>query len=146
MKKFVFTMQSLLNVKIALEKQQKAELSEANGRLARFRQALLAREEAFGRARAEAEEKVRRGMSAREVKWRGAGFRALFTAIEEERDKVFVAEEECRRLQKRLVDTMAERKMLERLREKQWAEYQEEGRRSEAAMIDDFLSNQLSKR
>jgi flagellar FliJ protein len=145
MKKFVFTMQSLLGVKIALEKQVRAELAEARRRVERFRRELLEKQETLVRLRAEAERRARRGVSVRELRLQNIGFNALFESLARQSRKVEVAEEEAGRVQRRLIDTMQERKILEKLREKQWTAYQEEIRREEALLIDDFLSNQLNE-
>ncbi|MDR0381221.1 MAG: flagellar export protein FliJ [Oscillospiraceae bacterium] len=144
MKKFVFTMQPLLGVKIALEKQIRAELAEARRREERFRRELLEKQEALARRRAEAESKARRGVSVRELRLQSNGFNTLFEALARQARKVETAEEETGRVQRRLIDTMRERKILEKLREKQWNLYREELRREEALLIDDFLSNQLN--
>ncbi|MDR0670730.1 MAG: flagellar export protein FliJ [Oscillospiraceae bacterium] len=145
MKKFVFTMQSLLGVKIAVEKQVRAELAEARRRAERFRRELLEKQEAFARQRAEAERKARRGISVRELRLQNIGFDALFESLARQSRKAEVAEEEAGRVRRRLIDTMRERKMLEKLKEKQWNAYREEVRREEALLIDDFLSNQLNE-
>ncbi|MDR1158637.1 MAG: flagellar export protein FliJ [Oscillospiraceae bacterium] len=145
MKKFVFTMQSLLGVKTALEKQVRAELAEARRRVERFRRELLEKQEVLVRLRAEAERKARRGISVRELRLQNIGFNTLFESLARQSRKVEAAEEEAGRVQRRLVDTMQERKILEKLREKQWNAYQEEIRREEALLIDDFLSNQLNE-
>jgi flagellar FliJ protein len=144
MKKFSFTMQSLLNVKIALEKQIKSELAESQQRLLLFQKALRAKEEEIERLRTEARARVESGTNVSELRQQSAGFAALFDNLQQQKHKVEVAEEEMRRVQMRMVDTMGERKMLEKLKEKQLLAYGEEVRRSEAVMIDDFLANKLN--
>ncbi len=146
MKKFSFSLQSLLDVKLALEKQQESELALAQERLDRLRDALAALRGRLEEERRIRMERMRRRTDAAELHWQDIGFKALFERIERQQETVSVAEEERNRVQKKLVDTMGERKMLERLRDKQMEQYKEDLRREEAVMIDDFLSNKLSAR
>ncbi len=139
-------MQSLLGVKLALEKQQKTEMAAAQERLDRFRRELAQLEDRLAEQCRAHNQKMAQGTDARELQILGIGFKALYERLERQRDTVRVAGEEHRRVQKKLVDTMAERKMLEKLKDKQWAQHREEMRREESVMIDDFLSNKLNAR
>jgi flagellar FliJ protein len=139
MRKFKFTMQALYNVKTALEKQQKAELADANRRLHEFEIQLAQTLERVEFHRIEFERKVKEGISNTQLNVYGTGFRALREAVESIKEKIAVAEAEVERIQKKLIEIMQERKMLESLREKQIEEYKQECRMEEAKTLDDFI-------
>ena len=143
MKKFKFTLSTLLDVKIALEKQQKSELAAAMARREGFVRGLLEMENRLNKQRAEYA--VAGGPSIRsgELALRGLGFRALFFNMDVQKDKIRVAELEGERIRFTLKGTMNERKILEKLREKQKQRHKEELTREENAAMDEFLSNQL---
>ena len=145
MKKFVFSLQSLLNVKLALEKQTKAEMSAAEQRLNGFLRELdemIARHE---RQRADYLQKLQRGMPSQEILGYSVGFTAARDNQERQREKIDVAEAEKKRIQKKLVDVMSERKMLEQLKEKKLEEYKVEMKREEAVIVQDFLSGKIAE-
>ena len=144
MKKFKFTLHSLLNVKLSLEKQQKTELAAAQVRKEGFVRELAAMETRLAEQRAAHGAQGGPPVSPFDLAARGIGFRALFDRMEEQREKIRVAEAERVRIQMKLTDTMGERKMLEKLKNKQLEQYREEARREEAVAMDDYLSNQLS--
>ena len=142
MKKFKFTLQSLLKVKESLEKQQKSDLAVAQARLDAFVRELGAMETRLAEQRAETGKTG--AVTSLQLAARDVGFRALYERIDLQKEKVSVAETERQRVRVRLTETMRERKMLEKLRETQQARYKEEVRREEAKAMDDYLSNQLS--
>lgn len=144
MKKFKFTLQALLNVKNTMEKQQKAELAVAEARLAAFQQELEQLKAALGMQK----QVYLQGMIDGEltpgdlVVW-STGFKAMRERILLQHKKIETAEGERRRIQKKLIETMKERKMLEKLREKQLEEYKEAQRAEDAAIIGDFISSTI---
>jgi flagellar FliJ protein len=145
MKRFVFTLQALLNTKISLEKQAKADLADSQARLRllfREKEDILLRVQL---RRNEWNDDMRAGgMHSADMATYFVGFRALQELAEAVRKKIAAAERERDRLQKKVVELMGERKVLEKLREKQREEYNELVRQEENKMMDDFLSNQIS--
>ncbi len=143
MKKFIFTLQSVLNMKVSLERQHMAELGACELRLKQLRQQLAAlhdrldlQVDAFNTACAE-------GVTPADLSVYAVGFRALREKIETQRASVEVAEQEKRRIQSRLVEIMQERKMLEKLREKQYEEYKLLIKAEDAAVMDDFMTHKI---
>ena len=144
MKKFVFSLQSLLNVKLALEKQTKAELSAAQERLNGFVRELNAMLARHARQRIEYLQKLQEGMPSQDLQGYGIGFATARDNQKRQEEKIAVAEAEKKRIQKKLVDVMSERKMLEQLKEKKLEEYKTEIKREEAVVVQDFLSSKIA--
>lgn len=145
MKKFVFTLQALLNVKGSLEKQKKAELSEQNAVIKRLEDELEALYKRLEATVSEYNRKMQQGgMSPGDTAAYGSGFRAMYDKIREQVKRIQRAEAVKEKLQNELTELMGERKMLENLKEKQYFEYLEEVKRDDAKMIDDYLSTKLS--
>ena len=143
MKKFAFTLQTVLDVKRALEKQQMGELSDCNARIRGFEKK---RRELTEREHAQHEEfrrQLEEGISPAELKlWRDANLTARdrvayqMTVLEQ-------AEGERLRIEKKLVGLMQERKILEKLREQQWENYRAEERRAAAAELAEFMGHSV---
>jgi len=143
MKKFAFTLQSVLNVKRALEKQHMGELAATNLRLRGFEER---RRELIEREGAQHEEfrlKMEEGISSAELMmWRDANY-AVRERVEYQNTVIEQAEGERLRIEKRLVVLMQERKILEKLREKQFEDYKAEERRAAAAEMTEFMGHSV---
>ena len=142
MKKFKFTLKSLLDLKQAVERQHKSELGAALAAQNRFVQELEVMDQELLRQRLELSRPAD-AVSPGELALRDIGFRALFQHMDEQKEKIRVAKLECERIRHKLTVVMSERKVLERLKEKQLALYKEEVSRQESIAIDEFLSNKL---
>ncbi|MDR0293402.1 MAG: flagellar FliJ family protein [Oscillospiraceae bacterium] len=143
MRKFVFTLQTVLNVKRALEKQHMAELSACNARIREFervRLELIEREmgqhEAFRRQLSE-------GVSPAELQLWGIANRAARERVEYQDKVLEQAEGERMRIEKKLIGVMQERKILENLRDKQREIYRAEQQRETAMEMTEFLSHEV---
>jgi flagellar FliJ protein len=143
MKKFAFTLQSVLDVKRALEKQQMGELADCNARIRTFEEK---RREMAERECAQHEEfkrKLEDGISSAELRlWRDANLTAR-ERVEYQEKVLEQAEGERLRIEKKLVSLMQERKILEKLREKQWENYRVEERRVVAAEMSEFMGHNV---
>ena len=144
MKKFKFTLHSLLQIKEALEKQRKSELAAARARKDRLSRELTDMEARLEEQRAKTCAPGGPALRPYDLAARDLGYRTLFFRMDEQRKKIRVATEECDRIRLALTEVMAERKALEKLREKQRERYKEELKRETNLVIDDFLSNQLN--
>lgn len=143
MKKFRFTMQTLLNVKLTLEKQRMAEIAECAARVRAFEAEQEENLRAQAAQRKQFFELLSDGLPVAEmVLWRSA-FLSMKERIERQTRKIETAEDERRRVERQLLEIMRERKMLEKLREKQLEEYALAQRAEDAAVIDDFMSHKL---
>ena len=143
MKKFKFTMQTLLNVKLTLEKQKMGELSACNARIQE-----LERQQEGNYARQQQQNTqytrlLEEGLPVAEASlWRVA-FLTLRERIAAQATLIENTYDERTRIQDALLAVMRERKMLEKLREKQQEEYKTLQKAEDAAAVDEFLSHKV---
>ncbi|GHV20298.1 hypothetical protein FACS189425_10950 [Clostridia bacterium] len=145
MKKFRFTLQSLLGVKVSLEKQKTAELAEQSRIVRMLEDELADIKRRLNNSVAEFNRKMEQGgvPQGDAVSYSG-GFRAARDHLAEQLKRITRAEKVREKLQKELTELMGERKMLEKIRERQYEEYLTEAAREDAKTMDDFLSNKIS--
>jgi len=141
MKKFKFTLQSLYNYKLTVEKLQQAELKRAQQAL----QLLLDEEERLIKAWTDNEKSLEEALASGEdvgnaLSEHDAYFRYLRDALIEIRKKIVKAEEIVRQCQERLILTMKELKTYLKLREEQYQAWMKEVQAEEAKNIDDLVS------
>jgi len=141
MKKFKFSLQSLYNYKLTVEKLQKAELRRAQQVL----QELLNEEQRLIQAWADNEKSLEEALQKGEnvgaaLSEHDAFFRYLRDALIEVRKKIVKAEEIVRECQDRLILTMKEIKTYLKLREEQYQAWMKEVQAEEAKNIDDLVS------
>lgn len=141
MKRFKFTLQSLYNYKLTVEKLQKAELSKAQQAL----QLLLNEEQrliqAYANTELSLEEALRKGENiVAALTEHDAYFRFLRDSLVEVRKKIVRAEEVVRKCQEKLIITMRELKTYDKLRDEQYAAYRLEVQAEEAKEMDDLVS------
>ena len=144
MKKFKFTLQSLLNIKILLEKQYMAELAACLERLRLFQEELAAIHTRIELRRNEMRALFESGTTPPELTVYSIGFKALAEKVEEQEQKIEIVRDEISRLREKLVEIMKERKMLEKLSEKQLLEHKELQKAEDAVIIDDFITNKVA--
>jgi len=144
MRRFKFSLITLLNVKITLEKQKMQELADQNRIIMQLEHELDALKERLNASTEEYSQKMERGgMSAGDIAAYSTGIRALFDRIADQLEKIRRAVRVKEQITEELVVLMGERKMLENLREKQYQEYLEEARREDAKIMDDFMSAKI---
>ncbi len=140
MRKFKFTLATLLKIKEAQEKQKKLELAEAERLLRLAREELEALYAAFETKRREYNEKLQTGADVNDLQ----AFSRYFTYLRErtELQKVKVKQAEAERLkrQQALVEAMTEVKALNKLKEAQYEEYLQELKAEQEKEIGDFVS------
>lgn len=145
MKKFRYSMQSLLVIKQKLEEQAKAAYAAAKMRLNEEEERLLA----LQRKREAYVEEKREVMSERlDVPRLNALQIAVETTderIQRQRQNVKKAELAVKAAEERLIDSMTERKTQERLRENAFEEYRQEMNAEEQKEIDERTSFQYSR-
>ncbi len=145
MKRFSFTLQTVLDVKETLEQQHRDALSAQDTALSALRNRLTEEQSALAEAKA----------AFIRILSEGTGSIALFTynsyfRLQDERIKatgrdIAAAELERSRIAQQLVNAMRERKVLENLKEKQYAEYKKEVERENERVIGEHLTNTLSR-
>jgi len=141
MKKFVFSLQALYDYKLTVEKQQKAELRNAQQRL----KELIAEEMRLLNAYAENERSLEKALRdninvAAALSEHDAFFRYLRDALKEIRERIVRAEKVVTECQARLIITMREIKTYKKLRSEQYQEYLKEVQSEEEKEIGDLVS------
>ena len=140
MKKFRYSMQSLLVIKQKLEDQAKAAYGAAKLRLTEEEERL----DALQRQRASYVEEKRRVMASRldvpKLNRLQLAVEAMDDRIVRQRQNVKKAEAALRAAEERLVESMTERKTQERLRENAFEAYRQEMNAEEQKEIDERTS------
>lgn len=146
MAKFVYRMQSLLNIQYQLETQAKMELGRAQMRLTQEEeklQGLIDRKTAYL-------EEGRRLRSSRlhimDLKENRNAMLIMDEKIEDQREQVKFAEKHVEEARNRLQEVMKERKMHEKLREKAFVEFVREENAAEHKAVDELTSYTYGQR
>ncbi len=146
MAKFVYRMQSLLNIQYQLETQAKMELGRAQMRLTQEEeklQGLIDRKTAYL-------EEGRRLRSSRlhimNLKDNRNAMLIMDEKIEDQREQVKFAEKHVEEARNRLQEVMKERKMHEKLREKAFVEFVREENAAEHKAVDELTSYTYGQR
>jgi len=141
MKKFVFSLQALFNYKQTVEKQQKAELRNAQQMLRELQE----EEQRLLEAYAENERSLEKALSnninvVTALSEHDAYFHFLRDALRELRERIARAEKVVSECQARLITTMREIKTYNKLRAEQYREYIKETQSEEEKEISDLVS------
>ncbi|MDL2288048.1 flagellar FliJ family protein [Oscillospiraceae bacterium OttesenSCG-928-F05] len=144
MKRFRFTLQSLLGVKVALEKQRMAELAAVNQRLYALEAELLSMQERYSLHRSRFAAAGEEILSPTDLNIYAVGFEALREQMETQRTRILECEREKEKIQALVVEVMQERKMLEKLKEKQYSAYLDDVRRDDALQVGEFVASTLA--
>ena len=146
MAKFVYRIQSLLNIQYQLETQAKMELGRAQMRLTQEEeklQGLIDRKTAYL-------EEGRRLRSSRlhimDLKDNRNAMLIMDEKIEDQREQVKFAEKHVEEARNRLQEVMKERKMHEKLREKAFVEFVREENAAEHKAVDELTSYTYGQR
>jgi flagellar FliJ protein len=145
MHKFIFSMQTLYDVRSAAEKQARTAYAAARRAVEQAEEALQSciderlREEK--RLRADGE----RGISAGDYQSRSAYIELLSERAEELREKLEQARKTAAQKQQILLDLHRDCKMLERVRENQKLEFQKEENIKESKEMDDLLMPRMAE-
>ena len=139
MSKFKFSMQSMLKLREAEEKQSKIELAAATAEVTRLEANLAGVVARLEKETAAFEEKQRRGISAGDYRSACDYFDSLHELIERIREEIAKAVELQRQKQYELQEIYKDKKTLERLREEQYREFLKEEGVKEAKSLEDIL-------
>lgn len=140
MAKFIYRMQSILNIKIQMETQAKMELGQAQRRLMEEEERLKM---LYDRKRGYLEEgrKLRKEtLKVQSLRDNEYALARMDEFIEEQKQNVKKAEEEVEAARARLEEIMKERKTQERLREKAFEEFVHEMNAQESKEVDELTS------
>ena len=146
MAKFVYRMQSLLNIQYQLENQAKMELGRAQMNLLaeeEKRDELIARKDAYfeegRRMRSDA-------VHVDELRDNRNALQIMDELIEAQERQVAFAEEIVEEARRRLTEVMQERKMHEKLREKAFEQFRQEELAAEGKAVDELTSYVYGRR
>ena len=140
MAKFVYRMQSILDIKYKLEEQERTAYSIANGKLAEENQklqTLLIRRAGYERR---AKELAVGAIDVHSIQENKRAIDTMKSLIREQMMQVHIAEKNVELARKRLNDVMVERKVQEKLREKAFEEFKVEVAAKEAQEVDELTS------
>ena len=140
MKKFIYPLQSVLNLKEKLESQEKVFFQAAMAELRKEQEAL----EELEQRKLGYEDRLRDCVSTKldllSVKTNKEAIEILKEMIHQQIGKVRRAERHAEVARKRLEEAMKERKTLEKLKEDAFAEYMKEYEKEEQKEIDELVS------
>lgn len=140
MAKFVYRMQSILDIKYKLEEQERTAYSIANGKLAEENQklqTLLIRRAGYERR---AKELAVGTIDVQSIQENKRAIDTMKSLIRNQMMQVHIAEKNVELARKRLNDVMVERKVQEKLREKAFEEFKVEVAAKEAQEVDELTS------
>lgn len=140
MKKFHYSMQSILNVKHRLEDQARSEYALAQGRY----EEELEKEKAMNQQKDGYERMLRDLMldklDFREIAYTTAGIRVMEDRIKKQKRVITMAEHELEVSRDKLSELMVERKTQEKLRDNAFAQYKKEMEAEEMKEMDEIVS------
>lgn len=140
MKQFVFSLQSLYDIKLSEEKQQKIALLTIEKELQARKEELKQLGQQFDIAKCEYCEVVAVGIEAVRVKQYGHFFsrlKAAMVVVKEQITAVELRKEQCVNA---LVELRKEKKLLDTMREEQYAGFLKERKKQQEALINDIVS------
>ena len=146
MAKFIYRMQSILNVKEKLETQAKQEFAAAKAALDAEQEKLLqllARKAAYEEA---AEALLTGSLKVREIMTNQAAIERIEEYIEDQKARIRIAEELLEAARNKLREIMQERKMHEKLKEHAFEAFVSEEKRQEGKEVDELTSYTYGQR
>ena len=144
MKKFVFTLQSWYDMQLSIEKQQKLELKNIETDLLKRHKELEQMNAEFDKASGEYCSAVSNGVMAPRVKDYGLFFDSLKASMTTVQLEIGRLERERELRMQKLVHTRKEIKLLDKLREKQYTEYQGNAKKQHDKFVDDLVSYKVT--
>jgi len=137
MKKFKFTLQTLLNVTVALEKEQKNKLALINAQLNQLKEI----RQGYYDGIEETKVLYTQSLTLNDFINADRYINRLKEKVVEINVDISIKEYEKMEAQDELVETMTKRKTYEKLREKQLIAYKKELALEESKILDDYMSS-----
>lgn len=144
MKKFKFTLEILLGIKEREEKDLRRELGDANNRLTQAQNVLDALKEEENNFRQDWQDSLSGGWQTPDYRQYDLYFVRLHELQEQQKIIFHQIEQECDKIQGRLIRIMNEIKSLLKMKAKQYEAYKKEVAREEEKAVDDIISFRLS--
>lgn len=146
MAKFVYRMQSLLNIQYQLETQAKMELGRAQMRLTQEEEKLQGLNDRKTAYLEEGRQLRSSRLHIMDLKDNRNAMLIMDEKIEDQREQVKFAEKHVEEARNRLQEVMKERKMHEKLREKAFVEFMREENAAEHKAVDELTSYTYGQR
>lgn len=146
MAKFVYRMQSLLNIQYQLETQAKMELGRAQMRLTQEEEKLQGLNDRKTAYLEEGRQLRSSRLHIMDLKDNRNAMLIMDEKIEDQREQVKFAEKHVEEARNRLQEVMKERKMHEKLREKAFVEFVREENAAEHKTVDELTSYTYGQR
>ena len=143
MKKFVFSLQKLYDVKESEEEQKRLELKELDKKLDELIHKLNQTVDIFNQQKKKHAIKCKQGIGAFELKSFGDYFQYLIGEIAQLNDFIVQCEEEIDICRQALLKLMNEKKVLDRMRDEQLEAYNVEIAKFNEKEIEDFMQGRL---
>lgn len=143
MKKFVFTLQKLADVKATEEEQKRIELDELDRNLKEQQNKLNLLYESFDKQKREYEKQCESGIGKDDLKNFGDYFNYLNEEIKRQQDVVKECDQSVETCRSELLKLINEQKVLDQMREDQLKAYNEEVQKSFDKEIEDFMQSRM---
>ena len=140
MAKFIYRMQSILELKKKLEEQEKINFSITNARLKEEEekfQKLMFKKAGYD---AKAQQLVKGAINLQEIATNRKAIEAMKVIVRAQMMEVHRAQKDVEKARKKLTEVMQERKMHEKLREKAFEEFVQELDHEERQAVDELVS------
>ncbi len=146
MAKFIYRMQSILDIKVKLETQAKMQFASAKHALdleEEKLEILISRKEAYFE---EGRSLRNNSLNVKQLKDNKTALQTMDIFIEEQKGQIRIAEEKLEKARIRLQEVMQERKIQEKLREKSFEDFLMEENHRESKEVDELTSYTYGQR
>lgn len=146
MAKFIYRMQSILDIKVKLETQAKMQFASAKHALdleEEKLEILISRKEAYLE---EGRSLRNNSLNVKQLKDNKTVLQTMDIFIEEQKGQIRIAEEKLEKARIRLQEVMQERKIQEKLREKSFEDFLMEENHRESKEVDELTSYTYGQR
>ncbi|SHM10568.1 flagellar FliJ protein [Caldanaerovirga acetigignens] len=140
MKRFKFNLNTALRIKQKIEQIREHQLIEAHKVLEREKQELLALKEKKNDIKQVMEKKLQRSLKASELILYESSINALNERVKNQESKVNAAIMKSKEISRLYLAARRERQVIEKLKEKKYANYLIELNREEQKILDDIAS------
>jgi flagellar FliJ protein len=144
MKKFEFSLQTLLNLRESVVKEQKNQLQIIQAKLHNLRQDLYRIQEQKLQAVASFQRECEEGITTSRMQEYHAYFKAMEKRIEEQKKAIKEMEKKEEHQTQLVIHALKQKKILESLREKHYQEYLLEEQAEEQKRLDELASQRAS--
>ena len=140
MQKFGFRLESVRNLKVQMEDNAKNNLALASRELEKQKEFLTSLKTTRESSISELNSKVDQGISISQIKDYNNYLSFLKQKITEQKENVYIAQNQVDIRRESLVKAVQERKILDKLREKKYGEFLKEQGKAEQLLIDELNS------